>query len=478
MPKNCSIPGCTSRSDKEECSGVSFHKLPSDSCQRRRWLVSIKRPITVSSYTYICSLHFQDSKKTPDNDTPTIFPWTVPLSVRKPPTVRLFTPPQPKKRKSDENLTEQLHVYATRLSKLQEEYSKVERELQSVTQQLQAIQNTHVERFGLQRFQGSDDDVQFYTGLPSYNILQCLYRYLEPLLPYLRYRPNNLEQPTRQLLNRQRLLQPIDELFLILVRLRLNLLEKDLGHRFQCSVSTVSRICTAWLPFLSSQLYPLITWPSRELINLHMPTQFKDLYPTTRVIIDCTELFIETPSSLNIQSSTWSSYKHHNTFKGLVGISPTGACIFVSRLYTGGISDQEITRCSGILGLVEPGDAVMADKGFDISYELLIRGCHLNIPPFVRGGHMSKANVIKTRKIASLRIHVERAIGRIKQYRILSGVIPLSIASFVDDIWFICCTLTLFHPPLVVNVDKLSDMDLARIKVILESEIKSALSCD
>ena len=111
-----------------------------------------------------------------------------------------------------------------------------------------------------------------------------------------------------------------------------------------------------------------------------MPTQFKDLYPTTRVIIDCTELFIETPSSLNIQSSTWSSYKHHNTLKGLEGISPTGACIYVSRLHTGGISDQEITRCSGILGLVEPGDAVMADKGFDISYELLIRGCHLNIP--------------------------------------------------------------------------------------------------
>ena len=75
------------------------------------------------------------------------------------------------------------------------------------------------------------------------------------------------------------------------------------------------------------------------------------MYPTTRVIIDCTELFIETPSSINIQSSTWSSYKH-NTFKGLLGISPTGVCTFVSNLYTGGISDQEITRRSGLLDLV------------------------------------------------------------------------------------------------------------------------------
>ena len=164
------------------------------------------------------------------------------------------------------------------------------------------------------------------------------------------------------------------------IRDSLNVLEKDLGHRFNCSTSTVSRICTAWLPFLSSQLYPLITWPSRELIDHHMPAQFKDMYPATRFIIDCTELFIETPSSLNIQSSTWSSYKHHNTFKGLIGISPTGACVFVSNLYTGGISDQEITRCSGILDLVDSGDSVMANKDLIYCYDLLIRGC-INTPP-------------------------------------------------------------------------------------------------
>ena len=47
----------------------------------------------------------------------------------------------------------------TRLSKLQEEYTKIEKELQSVTQELQTIKSTHIERFGMQRFQGSDDDI-------------------------------------------------------------------------------------------------------------------------------------------------------------------------------------------------------------------------------------------------------------------------------------------------------------------------------
>ena len=112
-------------------------------------------------------------------------------------------------------------------------------------------------------------------------------------------------------------------------------------------------------------------------------------------------------------------------------LSPTGACIFVSSLYAGGISDQELTRRCGILDLVQSGDSVMADKGFDISYDLLIHGCRLNMPPFVKGGHMSKSNVVKTRKIASLRIHVERAIGHVKQYHILTpSVSPLMLTVF------------------------------------------------
>ena len=86
---------------------------------------------------------------------------------------------------------------------------------------------------------------------------------------------------------------------------------------------------------------------------------------------------------------------------------------------------------------------------------------------------MSKSEVTRTRKIASLRIHVERAIGCIKQYHILSTVIPLSISPFVNNIWFICCALSLFHPPLVVDIDKLSDAELARIKLIVDSELKS-----
>ena len=43
-----------------------------------------------------------------------------------------------------------------------------------------------------------------------------------------------------------------------------------------------------------------------------------------RVMIDCSEVFIERPNSLDVQAVTWSDCKLHNTVKLLVGISPAG----------------------------------------------------------------------------------------------------------------------------------------------------------
>ena len=237
--------------------------------------------------------------------------------------------------------------------------------------------------------------------------------------------------------------------FMVLVRLRLALLENDLAHRFNISVSSVSRILTTWIIFLDQQLRPLITFPSRTVVQRHMPSQFRQKYPDTRVIIDCTEIFTETPSSLPVQAAVYSHYKHHHTLKGLVGISPSGVVTFISDLFGGSTSDREIVRRSGLLDLLEPGDTLMADKGFDIRYELGLLGVRLNIPPFVRkDAQMPIKDVISTRQIALLRIHVERAIHRIKNYRILGTVIPLRIS---NEIWGICSALTLFQPPLVTD---------------------------
>ena len=93
----------------------------------------------------------------------------------------------------------------------------------------------------------------------------------------------------------------------------------------------------------------------------------------------------------------------------------------------------------------------MADKDFDIGYDVLLCGAKLNIPTFLKDQKQLSKNVILTHQIASLRIHVERAIGCIKQYRILSSVVPLTLVNSIDSMWGVCCALSLFHPPLVTD---------------------------
>ena len=190
-------------------------------------------------------------------------------------------------------------------------------------------------------------------------------------------------------------------------------------------------------------------WPSQEFVRATMPQSFKNTYPHTRVIIDCTELFIETPSQPRTQSATFSTYKNHNTGKGLIGISPRGDLTFVSEMYAGNTSDKQLTNDCGIMKLLEPGDEVMADRGFEIE-ENLPPGVSLNIPPFLGDQQQfSEEDEIKTRRIAKQRIHVERAIQRIKSFRILKHDLPISMAADLNKIWVICSYLTLFFRPLI-----------------------------
>ena len=142
-----------------------------------------------------------------------------------------------------------------------------------------------------------------------------------------------------------------------------------------------------------------------------------------------------------MQSSTWSQYKHHNTVKFLVACIPNGAICYISPVFVGSISDVELTRVGGFLTTLQdkPGVSIMADKGFTIKHMLKELNIELNIPPFLeRKQQLPPEEVQAGRKIASLQIHVERAIGRIKVYSILKGTIPLSMARITNQIVFAC----------------------------------------
>lgn len=138
-----------------------------------------------------------------------------------------------------------------------------------------------------------------------------------------------------------------------------------------------------------------------------MPQVFKDLYPRTRCIIDCSEIFIERPLSYQARAKTYSNYKKNNTVKFLIGITPNGAISFISTCWGGRATDKIITQKSGFLDLVEHGDTILADRGFDIADDLGVFGARLEIPAFTKNKkQLSLLEVEYSKRLSKVRIHV------------------------------------------------------------------------
>ena len=311
-------------------------------------------------------------------------------------------------------------------------------------------------QFSLEKIKDDNATILFHTGFPCSEALMSLYRYIKPKLFKMQYwkggtlvkesqpyQENNLKKkpgPSRKLTN-------LDEFLLVLMRLKAGLFVQDLADRFGISTSLVSRICITWINLLYFELKDMFPFPSQELVRKHMPKEFAQ-YATTLIILDCTELFIQRPSAMLAQSETWSDYKHHNTWKLLVGVTPNGQVTFWSDLWGGRVSDKQITRESGVLELLQPGDNVMVDRGFDIS-GIVPAGVTVNMPPVLAGrDQLTAAETEETMSIASVRIHVERAIGRIKMYHILDGTLPNTLSPYATQC--VCGSLTNFLPPLLL----------------------------
>lgn len=177
------------------------------------------------------------------------------------------------------------------------------------------------DRFGIRTIEANDEKTKFYTGLPSWSVFLYLFLFLAP--PPYPFSKLSLE----------------NELFLVLVRLRLGLMLEDLAACFKVHASVASRVFQKWLDIIFVRLSFLIGWPERDICRRNMPAVFKELYPNCRCIIDCSEIFIETPKNFSARSKTYSNYKKHNTVKFLIGITPFGTIYFLSECWGGRVSD-------------------------------------------------------------------------------------------------------------------------------------------
>lgn len=182
--------------------------------------------------------------------------------------------------------------------------------------------NDNVSKLSLTENAFKDDKVRFYTGLTSFIQL------IPPVL-------------------KKGKLTEFQQVLLCLMKLRLNLLFKDLAYRFGVHQCTASRIFQCVIDALNVNLVPtLVYWPDREEVRKTLPMSFRDTFPSCIAKIDCFEIFIERPKDLQARAQTCSNYKSHNTAKYLIVIIPQGTISFISQGWGGHTSVKCLTEKS------------------------------------------------------------------------------------------------------------------------------------
>ncbi|XP_034026345.1 mitochondrial import inner membrane translocase subunit Tim21 isoform X2 [Thalassophryne amazonica] len=444
-------------------------------------------------FSRVCSVHFPDGSPTDTHPYPTLNLGYVtrgrggkprkPLAERHMLQVKKTEPEEPIKIKVEdtfdsvpvddhkvpENASEHnWHNYCIHdkgcegCNKLAKELKCAVQEFETLTDQLEIqsknknVRNTTV----INKFIRTDKKVRQNTGLPNQSTLDSLYSHLEPRLKEMRYWGGVKKVTSTKIFRRckkssnkrepQRKLNGKSEFVLVLMKLRLGLSNIFLSDLFNISVSTCSKIFNTWIRFLAKELKPLIYWPSGDIIRKLLPPSLASKYSSLRCTLDCMEVFIERPNHLELQAMTWSDCKKHSTVKYLIAIAPNGMITFLSEGYGGGGSDKDIVIASGFLDLLDPGDEILADRGFIINGELLMHHAKLHIlPPSLSIDQQTTADVAKTRKIANARIHVKRAIGRMKWFAILRNTVPITFVPLLNDTVLVCAALCNLLPPLV-----------------------------
>ncbi|XP_030746851.1 uncharacterized protein LOC115875514 [Sitophilus oryzae] len=247
-------------------------------------------------------------------------------------------------------------------------------------------------------------------------------------------------------------------IYLSLYKIKSNMSFQQIADLFAISKAYASTVFARTTLVLAEFMRHLIYWPSSDSIKTNLPIQFRMSFYNVQSIIDCLEIQIHKPSDPVQQALTWSEYEKCNTIKYLISCTPDGFINFISCGYGGRASDVAIFEdCGGYLKVLAENCVIMADRGFkQIETSLRKKKCTLVRPPSVLSNvKKTKDDVLLTKRIASVRIHIERIINRLRHFKMLGPHSTLSSAMVqkLDNISIvsISCAIINLQKPIIIQ---------------------------
>ena len=248
-----------------------------------------------------------------------------------------------------------------------------------------------ISSLALEHIAKNPENMKHFTGLNTEQF-EALYKFLNNVCPLHEITYWNAKESTdssRGNSGPESKISDKEKLFITLVRLRRGFTIQTMAILMSTpqrtiGETTIRKIFTTFIQLMYKIFRDMesVMFPSRDVLRRYVPKVFKNM-KNIRCTVDCTEFSVQTSRNFARQGNTYSSYKHTNTFKCLIAVSPNGSACFVSDLYEGDIGDVELFKDCGILKHINPGDIMLADRGFTVQELLNPLRAHLKIPAFL-----------------------------------------------------------------------------------------------
>lgn len=449
MVHTCVVAGCRNR--RTPGTPLSFYRFPRDPERKRRWIVAVnRRGWEPNDGSRLCSTHFLSGKqvknpRSPDY-VPSVFSSPGNLEVADKQEARveaanalLFLQGQgrfaageqghgggsPEEAEpaaaagesgsssssssslsSDEDNESMGDGKRGRFAHAADMAVHLDDALLALKKENQALRES-VDRMSLSEnsLRNDAEKVKFYTGLPNFFVLETVMWLLAPHMDGMKAAK----------------LSKFQQLLLTLMRLRLDLRNRDLAYRFGVKVGTVTRTVHQMVTIMSSSLVPTaVFWPSRAELRKNLPAALRASHPDCAVIVDCFKVPFEEPVSQGNQEqhrqrvgpppgALRGGGASPNVLKYLIGVAPQGVVTFVSRGVLGDVSDKSLAEGCGFLCKLLPGDVVLAGRDLDIDDSVAARGALFK-------------TAAAPAEAAGVQRHVERVISMVKhRYAMLTG---------------------------------------------------------
>ena len=214
----------------------------------------------------------------------------------------------------------------------------------------------------------------------------------------------------------------------MLIYLRHNLAHEVVGHLFGVSADTSENLFHEIVPLLR-EFFPSNRFESEKRFRRQGPSLV--LEKIDRILIDSFETAIPRPSNKERQKRVYSGKKRRHTLKTQVVSDAKGEILDLDAGHRGPAADKRIYEASDVRR-----EFPKARKQGDLGYQ----GSEgVEVPhKKPRGGELTDEQVEENRAKASVRVHVEHGIRRVKgfkivreNYRLATGLFPMVASAVV-----------------------------------------------